>query len=56
MDETYLKARGQWTYLFRAIDRDGKLSDARLSEHRDMKAVKAFFRSARAIMESGRTG
>ncbi len=48
MDETYLKVRGRWCYLYRAIDRDGNLIDAMLSEHRDMKAAKAFFRSARA--------
>ncbi|NPD67645.1 DDE-type integrase/transposase/recombinase (plasmid) [Lichenicola cladoniae] len=49
VDETYLKVRGRWTYLHRAIDRDGNLIDAMLSEHRDMKAAKAFFRSARAV-------
>ncbi len=50
VDETYLKVRGRWCYLYRAIDRDGNLIDAMLSEHRDMKAAKAFFRSARATM------
>ncbi len=50
MDETYLKVRGRWAYLYRAIDRDGNLIDAMLSEHRDMKAAKAFFRSAEATM------
>ncbi|NPD66763.1 IS6 family transposase (plasmid) [Lichenicola cladoniae] len=50
VDETYLKVRGRWTYLYRAIDRDGNLIDAMLSEHRDMKAANAFFRSARAVM------
>ena len=50
VDETYLKVRGRWTYLYRAGDRDGNLIDAMLSEHRNMKAAKAFFRSARAIM------
>jgi len=24
MDETYIKVRGKWTYLYRAVDRDGK--------------------------------
>jgi len=48
VDETYLKVRGRWTYLYRAIDRDGNLIDAMLSDHRDMQAAKAFFRSARA--------
>ena len=50
VDETYLKVRGRWTYLYWAVDRNGNLIDAMLSEHRDMKAAKAFFRSARATM------
>ena len=50
VDETYLKVRGRWCYLYRAIDRDGNLVDAMLSEHRDMQAAKAFFRSARTTM------
>ena len=50
IDETYLKVRSRWCYLYRAIDRDGNLIDAMLSEHRDMQAAKAFFRSARATM------
>ena len=48
VDETYLKVRGRWCYLYRAIDRDGNLVDTLLSEHRDMAAAQAFFRSARA--------
>jgi putative transposase len=48
VDETYLKVRGRWCYLYRAIDRNGDLLDTMLSEHRDMAAAKAFFRSARS--------
>jgi len=48
VDETYLKVRGRWCYLYRAIDRNGDLVDTMLSEHRDMAAAKAFFRSARS--------
>ncbi len=48
MDETYLKIRGRWCYLYRAIDRDGNLVDTMLSEHRDMAAAQAFFHSAKA--------
>jgi putative transposase len=48
VDETYLKVRGRWVYLYRAIDRDGSLVDTMLSEHRDMAAAQAFFRSAKA--------
>src|SRR5215211_1628841 len=49
VDETYLKVGGQWAYLYRAIDRDGNLVDTMLSEHRDMAAAQAFFRSARSV-------
>jgi transposase-like protein len=50
VDETYLKLGGEWVYLYRAIDRDGNLIDAMLSEHRAMTAPKDFFRSAKATM------
>src|SRR5882724_1155222 len=46
VDETYVKVQGQWSYLYRAIDRDGNLVDARLSDTRDLAAAEAFFRSA----------
>jgi transposase-like protein len=49
VDETYLKVGGRWAYLYRAIDRDGSLVDTMLSEHRDMAAAQAFFRSAKAV-------
>jgi transposase-like protein len=48
VDETYPKVRGRWAFLYRAIDRNGDLVDTMLSEHRDMAAAKAFFRSARS--------
>ncbi|MGI4797806.1 MAG: DDE-type integrase/transposase/recombinase [Janthinobacterium lividum] len=38
------------TYLYRAIDWDGNLIDTMLSQHRDMKAAKAFLRFVRATM------
>ena len=49
IDETYIKVQGQWRYLYRAIDRDGALVDVMLSEHRNLAAVKAFFRSAKTV-------
>jgi putative transposase len=52
IEKTYLNVRGQWRYLYRAVDRNGNLIDTMLSEHRDMKAVQAFFRSAKATMGS----
>jgi putative transposase len=47
--ETYIRVRGQWRYLYRAIDRDGALVDVMLSEHRDLAAARAFFRSAKTV-------
>jgi putative transposase len=46
VDETSVRVQGQWQYLYRAIDRDGYLLDARLSDTRDLAAAEAFFRSA----------
>ena len=41
--DEYIKVKGKWCYLYRAIDRDGRLIDCRMSKQRDMNAVKAFF-------------
>jgi putative transposase len=49
VDETYVKVQGRWCYLYRAIDRDGHLVDARLSDTRDLAAAEAFFRSAQTV-------
>ncbi|MFA3919689.1 IS6 family transposase [Ruegeria hyattellae] len=46
MDETYIKVRGEWVYLYRAVDRDGQTLDFMLSEKRDTKAAKKFFANA----------
>ncbi|MBV9224162.1 MAG: DDE-type integrase/transposase/recombinase, partial [Acidobacteriaceae bacterium] len=36
VDETYVKVKGKWCYLYRAIDRQGNLVDSMLSATRDM--------------------
>ena len=46
VDETYVKIRGEWCYLYRAVDRMGRTVDFRLSDRRDVAAAKAFIRKA----------
>lgn len=46
VDETYIKVRGQWTYLYRAVDRDGQTLDFMLSERRNLAAARRFFKKA----------
>ena len=50
VDETYIKVKGSWCYLYRAIDRDGNLVDPMLSATRDMAAAQRFFRSAQSMV------
>ena len=45
-DETYIKVNGRWTYLYRAVDKQGHTVDFLLSERRDVAAAKRFFRQA----------
>ncbi len=45
-DETYIKVRGSWMYLYRAVDEHGKTVESYLSRTRDVTAAKAFFRKA----------
>lgn len=50
-DETYIKVKGRWTYLYRAVDRDGQTLDFMLSERRNLAAARRFFK--RAIAANG---
>src|SRR5271157_4811140 len=46
VDETYIKVKGEWKYLYRAVDSDGDTIDFMLSSKRDRKAAKRFFKKA----------
>ena len=46
MDETYIKVKGVWKYLYRAVDKQGKTVDFLLTAKRDMAAAKRFFDKA----------
>lgn len=49
--ETYIRVKSKWCYLDHGIDEDRNLGDVRLSQKRDMEAVKAFFAQAHEIVE-----
>jgi transposase-like protein len=46
VDETYVKIKGTWMYLYRAVDSQGKTLEFRLSATRDAEAAKQFFAKA----------
>ena len=43
VDETYIKVKGEWKYLYRAVDSTGETIDFLLTAKRDKKAAKRFF-------------
>jgi len=46
MDETYIKVKGRWYYLYRAVDKEGHTIDFLLTKHRDTKAARRFLNKA----------
>jgi IS6 family transposase len=48
VDETYIRVKGHWTYLYRAVDSRGQTIDFLLSAKHDAAAAKRFFRKALA--------
>jgi putative transposase len=51
LDETYVKVKGQWKYLYRAVDKAGNTVDFLLGAHRDKAAARRYFE--RAIEQNG---
>ena len=56
VDETYIKVKGAWKYLYRAVDSTGQTIDFMLSARRDKRAAKRFFRkmlkAAKALLKN----
>ena len=46
VDETYVRVRGRWRYLYRACDQHGQVVDVLLREQRDLASAQAFFEQA----------
>ena len=46
VDETYIRVKGKWVYLYRAVDARGQTIDFLLSPKRDAAAARRFFRKA----------
>jgi transposase, IS6 family len=46
LDETYIKVKGEWKYLYRAVDAEGNTIDFLVRAKRDAQAAKQFFRKA----------
>jgi IS6 family transposase len=46
VDETYIRVKGKWAYLYRAVDSAGASIDFLVSAHRDAAAAKRFFQKA----------
>src|SRR5262249_60135638 len=46
VDETYIRVKGKWTYLYRAVDSAGATIDFLLAARRDAAAAKRFFQNA----------
>ena len=49
--ETYIKVKGEWHYLYRAVDKEGKTIDFLFTKKRDKQAAKRFF--IKAINRNG---
>jgi transposase-like protein len=46
VDETYVRLKGSWTYIYRAIDQHGQVVDTYFSKRRNATAAETFFKQA----------
>lgn len=51
MDERYIRVRGEWKYLCRAVDKAGNTIDFLLRAHRDKVSAQRYFE--KAIAQNG---
>jgi transposase-like protein len=51
MDETYIRVKGEWRYLYRAVDKDGSTIDFLLRAHRDKTAARRYFE--KSLVQNG---
>jgi putative transposase len=51
MDETYVKIRGEWRYLYRAVDKEGNTVDFLLRARRNKAAAQQYFE--KSIRQNG---
>ena len=51
MDETYIRVKGEWKYLYRAVDKDGNTIDFLLRAHLDKTAARRYFE--KSIAQNG---
>ena len=51
-DETYIKVKGQWRYLYRAVDKEGNTIDFLLTKRRQRMSAQSFL--IKAIRNNGR--
>jgi transposase-like protein len=54
LDESCVRVDGQWMYLFRAMDGQGRVIDLMLSDHRNMRAVHRFLGKAVEAAQAAR--
>ena len=52
MDETYIKVKGQWRYLYRAVDKQGHTIDFLLTKRRQRMSAQSFL--IKAISNNGK--